>query len=70
MNEVTATIILYLAVIMPGNIPDMQKELPMPTLEECFANAKEWDERGVTQKMADKGAIAVLAGCRVTDRPT
>ena len=70
MNEVAVSVILYVAIVMPANVPDILKKIPMPSLEECFDNARQWDERGVTQEMSAKGAIAVMAGCRVNGKPT
>ncbi len=70
MNEITAPIILILTIVFPGPVPDVRKQLSMPTIEECFAQAKEWDERGVTQEMSARGVVAVQAACRVTARPT
>ena len=58
-------VILILAYIMPGRAPDIQHKLPESSIEECWEDAKEFVKRGVPKIAADKGAIAVLAGCRV-----
>lgn len=69
MPEITAPIILILTIVMPGNLPDVNKKLVMPTIDECVANVREWDERGLTQGMKDKGGVAVRASCQVADGP-
>ncbi len=59
-----APIILLIAFIMPGRLPDIQHRLPEPTLEECWEDARDFVKRGLPQLAIDKGAIAVMAGCR------
>jgi hypothetical protein len=66
MTEITAPIILILTIVMPGNLPDVNKALSMPTVEECFVQAREWDVRGLTSGIAVKGAVAVRASCQIT----
>jgi hypothetical protein len=61
----SAAIILLIAYVMPGRIPDIQYRLPEATIEDCWAEAKEFVKRGVTPHAKEKGAIAVLAACRV-----
>lgn len=69
MNEIISPVILVLTIIMPGQQPDVHKKLSMPNIEECFAQAKDWDERGLTAEMKAKGGIAVAAGCLVKEQP-
>lgn len=62
---VDAAIILLIAYVMPGRMPDIQQRVPEATIEECWSDAREFVKRGVTPLAKEKGAIAVLAGCRV-----
>ncbi len=65
MNMLSAPIVLILTIVMPGKTPDEHRQMSMPTIEECFVQAKEWDERGVTEEMSAKGAIAVVGACLI-----
>ena len=58
-----APVILLLAFIMPGQQPDVTYRLDYPSLEECAADEVDFLKHGSPR--APKGAIAMLAGCRV-----
>ena len=64
-----ATVILLLSFVMPGQQPDIQYRLPYASVEECVADAAEFAKHirhdGMPKIIAEKGAIAAYAGCRV-----
>jgi hypothetical protein len=65
MNEITAPIILFMTIVMPANLPDVTHKLSMPTIEECFVQALEWDMYGLKSGMPGKGAVAVRSSCQL-----
>jgi hypothetical protein len=65
MNEITAPIVLFMTIVMPANLPDVTHKLSMPTIEECFVQALEWDTYGLKSGMAPKGAVAIRSSCQL-----
>ncbi len=65
MNPLTTPIILILIIVMPGNQPDVNKFLSMPTVEECTAQVLDWEKYGLMSGVAIKGGVAVRGACQV-----
>lgn len=58
---------MVLTVVMPAHMPDVMQKFASDTLDECWAEAKEAVQHGVPKRLAQQGAIAVMAGCLSRD---
>ncbi len=56
-------VILILTMVMPGQTPDVIVKIPQDTVAECWVDAKEFVDRGLTNGMKATGGVAVMAAC-------
>jgi hypothetical protein len=56
-------IVLMMSIVMPQGVPDVEHASRMDSTEECWKEAKEFTERGLTDGMKAHGAIGLAAGC-------
>lgn len=59
----TKTIVLILSIIMPRDEPDINHIQKVSSFEECWAAAKEFTERDLTEDMREHGALGLKATC-------
>ena len=60
---IPAQILLIITLVMPGQTPDLKHVIHEKDLAECWVDAKEFVEAGLTDAERATGAVAVMAGC-------
>ena len=60
---IPAQILLVITLVMPGQTPDVKHVIHEKNLTECWADAHEFVEAGLTDAERAAGGIAVMAGC-------
>lgn len=67
----TAKIIfLIVSIGMPGQAPDVNHAMKMKSFDDCWAAAKEFTERDLTEDMRGHGAIGLKATCGYQEQPS
>jgi hypothetical protein len=69
MDPTLIPILLILTQVMVGQQPDKSRFLTMPTIDECFSQARDWDNQTITEKMRAQGVVALRSACQVKDLP-
>lgn len=59
----TPQILLVLTLIMPPTVQDIRLEIAQETIDECWDNADDYIEAGLTKAMRAIGGIGVMAAC-------
>ena len=63
-------VMLIVAILMPGDTPDIKHHVPVLTLEECFQQARDFASRELTDEMRQHGAIGYSATCMWREKPS
>lgn len=64
------TIVLVLSIMMPGEIPDIDHVMKSDSFDVCWAAAKSFTERDLTEDMRGHGAIGLKATCAYREMPS
>jgi hypothetical protein len=62
--------VLIVAILMPGQQPDVVHRTAMPTLQECLDRAKAFVDRDLTDDLRTHGAIGYSASCAWREAPS
>ena len=63
-------VMLIVAILMPGDMPDIKHHVQGLTLEECFEQARDFASRELTDEMRQHGAIGYSATCMWREKPS
>lgn len=64
------TIVLVVSIMMPRDIPDVDHVVRMESFDQCWASAKEFVERDLTDNMRSSGALGLKATCAYQEKPS
>lgn len=63
-------VVLVVSIIMPGDVPDVNHVTRMHSFDECWASAREFTERDLTDAMRGGGAVGLKATCGYQEMPS
>jgi hypothetical protein len=69
MTLLDGAVVLLLTYVMPPDKPDIHHQQIEESLDECFADEREFLATGIPQILLDKGALRKMAACMVKDTP-
>jgi len=64
------TIVLVLSVIMPQDVPDIDHMMKVKSFDDCWAAAREFVERDLSDALRERGAIGLKATCAYREMPS
>lgn len=64
------SILLVLSIMMPREAPDVDHVVKVGSFDECWAAAREFTERDLTDVLRDQGAIGLKATCAYREMPS
>lgn len=62
--------VLIVAILMPGQQPDVLHRTTGLTVAECTAQAQEFVDRDLTDGLREKGALGYSATCQWREAPS
>lgn len=63
-------IVLVMSIMMPQDVPDVNHVMRMKSFDECWAAAKAFTERDLTETMRAGGAVGLKATCGYQELPS
>lgn len=63
-------VLLIVSIIMPQEQPDVNHVAKMKSFDDCWAAAKEFTERDLTEDLRQKGALGFKATCGYMEKPS